>query len=91
MPFFYNLTLEKVLMLCPDLTRQVVLEMALWVDVVGHLSNDMRALGMSPTRTLLEGGDMMSARLRQVAVQSDEARAVIRSIRVAVNISVVIN
>ncbi len=78
-------------MLCPDLSRGVVLELALWVDVVGHLSNDMRALGMSPTRTLLEGGDMMSARLWQLAVQSDEARAVIRAIRVAVHISVVIN
>jgi hypothetical protein len=33
---FDNPTRKKVLMLCPDLTREVVLEMALWVDVVGH-------------------------------------------------------
>jgi hypothetical protein len=81
---FYNLTLETVLMLSPGLTSGEILEVALWVDVVGHLSNDMRALGMSPTRTLLEGGDMMVARLRQLAVQSDAARAVIRGIRVVV-------
>ncbi len=88
---FNNLTLERVLMLCPGLTSEAVLEVALWVDVVGHLSYDMRALGMSPMRTLLEGEDMMSARLRQLALQSEEARAVIRAIRVAVHISVLIN
>jgi hypothetical protein len=80
---FHEFTLEKVLLLCSDLSGEDVPQVALWADVVGHLSNDIRALGMSPTRALLEGEGMMAARLRQLALQSDGARAVIRLIRVA--------
>jgi hypothetical protein len=49
-PIFNNLSLEKVLLLCSDLSGDDVPQVALWADVVGHLSNDIRALGMSPTR-----------------------------------------
>ncbi len=61
--------------------KEVVLQVALWIDVVGHLSNDIRALGTTPARVVLDGGEMVKAHLRQLAVQSDEARAVIRLIR----------
>ena len=81
-PVFTDLSLEKVLMICPDMPKEVVCQVALWVDVVGHLSNDMRAQGTSPTRALIDGAEMIKARLRQLAVQSNEASAVISAIRV---------
>ncbi len=73
----------KVLMVSPGMPKEVVLQIALWVDVIGHLSNDSRALGISPSRSFLDGGELIKTRLRQLAVQSDEARAVIRGIRTA--------
>ncbi len=72
-----------MLMISPDLPNEVVRQIALWVDVVGHLPNDIRALGITPSRIFSDGWDMIKARLGQIAVQSDEARAVIRGIRSA--------
>jgi hypothetical protein len=65
--------------LSPDEDVQV----ALWTDVVGHCANDIRAAGATPSRAFEEGGDMMTARLRFLAVQSDSARTVILRIRAA--------
>jgi hypothetical protein len=79
---FEHLSLETVLLISPELSEEVVPQVALWVDVVGHLSNDMRAQGTSPTRALIDGAEMIKARLRQLAVQSNEASAVISAIRV---------
>jgi hypothetical protein len=82
-PIFNNLSLESVLLISPDMPKEDVCQVALWVDVVGHLSNDLRALGTSPSRALRDGAEMIRARLRQLAVQSEEARAVISLIRAA--------
>mgnify|MGYP000429535885 CR=1 FL=1 len=79
---FEHLSLETVLLISPELSEEVVPQVALWVDVVGHLSNDMRAQGTSPTRALIDGAEMIKARLRQLAVQSNEASVVISAIRV---------
>ncbi len=82
-PRFAHLTLEMVLLLSPDLLPDEVVQVALWTDVVGHCANDARAAGTAPSRVRREGGEMMAARLRFLAVQSDPARAVIRRIRAA--------
>ena len=81
-PIVRNMTLEHALLLTPDLPSDAIVQLALWTDVVGHLSNDSRLTGISPTRVLREGVGMIGARLRQLAVQSDQARGVIGSIRV---------
>ena len=78
---FDELTLENVLMITAAMPNEVICQVALWVDVVGHLSNDIRARGTTPTRAFRDGGEMIRARLRQLAVQSDLARAVIIVIR----------
>jgi hypothetical protein len=80
---FAELTLEKVLLITAEMPNEVVCQVALWADVVGHLTNDMRARGTTPSRALMDGGEMIRARLRQLAVQSDPARAVISVIRAA--------
>ncbi len=81
---FTELSLEKVLMISPIMPKEVVCQVVLWVDVVGHLSNDMRALGTPPARAFVDGGEMIKARLRQLAFQSEESRAVIRLTRAVV-------
>ncbi len=81
--FFENLTLEQALFLSPDLSNDLCEQLALWSDVVGHMSNDIRAMGTSPSRVFSDGAGVMIARLRQIVVQSDEARAVISEIRAA--------
>jgi hypothetical protein len=80
---FANLTLEDALLLSPGLSNEAASQVAIWTDVVGHLSNDIRANATSPTRVLAEGADMMEARLRHLSVLCDGAGAVIRLIRVA--------
>ncbi len=80
-PTCTELTLEKLLLIYADMPNEVVCQVALWADVVGHLTNDMRARGTTPSRALMDGGEMIRARLRQLAVQSDLARAVIIVIR----------
>jgi hypothetical protein len=80
---FAQLTLETALLLSPGLLPDEVVQVALWTDVVGHCANDARAAGIAPSRVLQEGGGMMAARLRFLAVQSDSARTVIRRIRAA--------
>jgi hypothetical protein len=85
--FFTNLTLEDSVLLSPGLPNEVVPQIALWTDVVGHLSNSIRANAIPPSRVLVEGEDMMEARLRHLSVQSDGAGAVISLIRVASNIA----
>ena len=74
-----------MLLISADLPNEVVCQVALWADVVGHLSNDIRARGTTPTRAFRDGGEMIRARLRQLAVQSDQARAVINFIRIVVS------
>ena len=81
--FFLEFSLERALLLSPDLLPDAVVQVALWSDVVGHCANDARAAGTAPGRVAVEGERMMAARLRFLAVQSDPARAVIRQIRVA--------
>ena len=81
--FFSQLTLELVLLLSPRLAPDVVVQLALWTDIVGHCANDVRALGTAPARVLADGLEMMNARLRFLAVQSDCSGAVIRRIRAA--------
>jgi hypothetical protein len=81
--FFSQLTLELVLLLSPRLAPDVVVQLALWTDVVGHCANDARAAGTAPARVLAEGHEMMNARLRFLAVQSDCSRVVIQRIRAA--------
>ena len=78
---FDELTLENVLMITAAMPNEVICQVALWVDVVGHLSNDIRVRGTTPTRAFRDGWEMIRARLRQLAVQSDLARAVIIVIR----------
>jgi len=80
---FLELSLERALLLSPDLLPDAVVQVALWSDVVGHCANDARAAGTAPGRVAVEGEGMMAARLRFLAVQSDPARAVIQQIRVA--------
>ena len=80
---FSRLTLEQALLLSPDLHPDVVVQVALWTDVVGHCANDARAVGTAPARVFVEGEEMFGARLRFLAVQSDSARTVIRQIRAA--------
>jgi hypothetical protein len=84
LPIFANLSFDKVLPLNADLSRDEAVQIAIWTDVVGHCASDARADGAAPAKVLLEGEGMMAARLRSLAVQSDGAREVIRSIRVAV-------
>jgi hypothetical protein len=81
--FCAELTLEVVLLLSPRLAPDVVVQLALWSDVVGHCANDIRACGTAPARVLAVGHEMMAARLRFLALQSDGTRAVIRRIRAA--------
>ncbi len=81
--FFLDLSLEKVLMISPGMPKEDVLLVALWIDVVGHLSNDIRVLGTTPARAFLDGAEMIRARLRQLAIQSDAASAVIRVVSAA--------
>ena len=80
---FAELTLEDSLLLSPGLPNEVVPQVALWTDVVGHLSNDIRANATPPTRVLAIGADMVAARLRHLAVLCDGAGAVITLIRAA--------
>ena len=70
----------------PGLPKEVVSQVAIWTDVVGHLSNDIRANATPPTRVLAEGVDMIAARLRHLSVLSDGAGDVIRLVRVASSI-----
>ena len=81
--WFSQLTLEQALLLSPNPLPDVDVQVALWSDVVGHCANDARALGTAPARVFEEGGEMMIARLRFLAVQSDSTRTVIRRIRAA--------
>ena len=81
--FFSELTREMVLLLSPRLAPEVVVQLALWTDVVGHCANDIRAAGTAPAQVLAVGHEMMAARLRFLAVQSDLSRDVIRGIRAA--------
>ena len=76
-----NMTLEAALLLTPELPNEVVPQVALWTDVVGHCANDIRSQGISPAQVRRGSGGMFAARLRQLALQSDSARAVISSIR----------
>jgi hypothetical protein len=82
-PSILVLTLELVLLITPEMSDLVISQAALWSDVVGHCANDIRMQGLSPERVFREGGGMFTARLRQLAVQSDSARAVICLIRAA--------
>ena len=82
-PCFDELTLEQALLLSPDLPFEVCVQIAVWTDVVGHLSNDIRATGIPVAVVAGSGEAMMDARLRQLAIQSDGAKAVILSIRTA--------
>ncbi len=81
--FFAEVSLEVVLLLSPRLAPDVVVQLALWSDVVGHCANDIRAAGTAPALVLAVGHEMMAARLRFLAVQSDLSRDVIRGIRAA--------
>jgi endonuclease/exonuclease/phosphatase family metal-dependent hydrolase len=81
--FFSELPLESVLLLSPRLAPDVVVQLALWSDVVGHCANEIRALGTAPAQVLADGHEMMAARLRFLAVQSDCTRSVIRRVRAA--------
>ena len=80
---FNALTLEQAMLLSPHLSPDVCVQIAIWTDVVGHLSNDIRA-GSAPAPVNDEAGEgMVHARLRQLAVQCDGAKAVITVIRAA--------
>ena len=80
---FNALTLEQAMLLSPNLSPDVCVQIAIWTDVVGHLSNDIRA-GSAPAPVNDEAGEgMVHARLRQLAVQCDGAKAVITVIRAA--------
>jgi hypothetical protein len=81
--FFAKLTPELVLLLSPRLAPGVVVQLALWSDVVGHCANDIRAAGAAPALVLADGHERMAARLRFLAVQCDSLRTVIRLIRAA--------
>jgi hypothetical protein len=81
---FVELTLERTLLLSSDLLPDEDMQVSLWTDVVGHCVNDARATGSLPSRVFSEGDEMMIARLRCLAVQSDTARAVIQRIRAAI-------
>ena len=71
------------MLLSPHLSPDVCVQIAIWTDVVGHLSNDIRA-GSAPAPVNDEAGEgMVHARLRQLAVQCDGAKAVIIVIRAA--------
>ncbi len=70
----------------PGLSNEAVSQVVIWSDVVGHLSNDIRANATSPIRVLEIGADMVEARLRHLSVLSDGAGAVIRLIRAASNV-----
>ncbi len=80
---FCRLTLEDALRLTQGLSNEIVAQLALWTDVVGHLSNAIRAKATPPARVLAEGGEMVAARLRHLAVLSDGAKSVIILIRAA--------
>ena len=80
---FARLTLEDALLLTPGLSNEVVAQVALWTDVVGHLSNTIRANATPQARVLAEGSEMVAARLRHLAVLSDGAKSVIILIRAA--------
>jgi hypothetical protein len=82
-PCFAQLTLEQALILSSDLTPDDVVQVALWTDVVGHCANDIRATSATPSSVSREGDNMMRARLRFLAVQSEPARTVITRIRAA--------
>jgi hypothetical protein len=77
---FANLILEESLLLSPGLPNEVIPQVAIWTDIVGHLSNDIRANATPPSRVLTMGVDMIVARLRHLAVLSEGARAVIVSV-----------
>ncbi len=83
LPVFVHFSLEKALLLSPELTRDQAVQIALWTDVVGHCANDVRAARSAPSEVLLQGGGMMKARLRFLAVQCDGARAAISVMRAA--------
>ncbi len=80
---FSRLTLEDALLLTQGLSNEIVAQLALWTDVVGHLSNATRANATPPARVLAEGGEMLAARLRHLAVLCDGAKSVIIVIRAA--------
>jgi hypothetical protein len=80
---FENLTLEQALFLSPDLSTNTCVQLALWSDVVGHLSNDIRAMGTPFVLTAGAGTEMVNARLRAVSVLGDDIRPVILQIRAA--------
>jgi hypothetical protein len=80
---FANLSLEDALLLSPGLPKEVALEVCIWSDVVGHLSNDIRANATLPSRFLVAGKDMIEARLRHLSVLCDGTGAVIRLIGAA--------
>jgi hypothetical protein len=65
------------------MSNEMVVQVALWTDVAGHLSNNIRVIGTSPVRVSATGSEMMGARLRQLVIQSDSAKAVIMAIRAA--------
>ncbi len=81
LPIFVNFSFEKALLLSSELTHEQAVQIALWTDVVGHCANDVRAAGTLPANVLLHGAEMMKARLRFLAVQSDSAREVICAMR----------
>ncbi len=72
--FFAKLTPELVLLLSLRLAPGVVVQLALWSDVVGHCANDIRAAGAAPALVLADGHERMAARLRFLAVQCDSLR-----------------
>ncbi len=80
---FANLTLEESLLLSPGLPNEAVPQVAIWTDIVGHLSNDIRANATPSNLVLATGADMIVARLRHLSVLSDGAGAVISLIRAA--------
>ena len=80
---FSDLTLAEAFLLSPDMPNEVIVQVALWTDVVGHLSNDIRANATLPSRFLVAGKDMIEARLRHLAVLCDGTGAVIRLIGAA--------
>ncbi len=67
----------------PAVSNEIVVQVATWTDVDGHLSNDIRAMGTPATRVFAVRGEMMVARLRQLAIQRDWAKAAIIVIRAA--------
>ena len=51
---FQRMTLENLLLISPDMPNEVVAQIALWTDVVGHASNDIRYMGISAFRVSRE-------------------------------------